>query len=332
MDGTSLRHEPVGALAGIISEYIHFKRLQGLKYMIEENVLYRFSLLSQKHGMSKTEIPQPLLAEWFERRPNEKVTTFRARSSTVTGLLTYAKDHGYNANIPEIPRMRIENYAPYIFTEHEISQFFRACDTLPPYAGSCRHEIIPVLFRLLYACGLRASEAADLRIADVDLDHGVLTIREPKNRKDRYVPMSKALTSAMRRFHVLTCDSETRDEDFFFQGKFKDHITRYRIYKWFRLCLAKSAISHRGRGFGPREHDLRHTFCVHALKSMCTQGMDIYCALPVLSAYVGHKSVYATQQYLRLTAEMYPELSAQITRYAGGVIPDGWEAAHDETD
>ena len=104
------------------------------------------------------------------------------------------------------------------------------------------------------------------------------------------------------------------------------------MYKWFRLCLDNAGIPHRGRGLGPREHDLRHSFCVHALKSMCAQGMDIYCALPVLSTYVGHKSIYATQQYLRLTAEIYPELLGRITLYAGGAIPEGWEVADDEAD
>jgi integrase len=329
---SAVRYEPVGALADIISEYIHFKHAQGLKYEIAENILYRFSVLSQNHEISGAKIPQPLLEEWFERRPAEKVTTFKGRCFTVSGLLAYAKDHGYRAEIPEIPRMRSENYVPYIFTEREITQFFLACDTLPPYVGSHRHEIVPVLFRLLYACGLRASEAAGLKISDVDLDRGVLTIREPKNRKDRYVPMSKTLTEGLRRFHLLTHDSEMRGEDFFFRGKYNDHITRCRVYKWFRLCLEHAGISHRGRGLGPREHDLRHTFCVHALKSMCAQGMDIYCALPVLSTCVGHKSIYATQQYLRLTAEMYPELLGRITLYAGGAIPEGWEEAEDETD
>ena len=326
-----LKYQPVGALAQIIRDYIDFKRLQGLKYVMEENVLYRFSTLSQKHEFTGNEIPQSLLTEWFMHRPNEKAATFKGRCLIITGLLVYAKDYGYRTNIPELPRIRCANYAPYIFTEHEISKFFPACDSLTPYSGSSRHEIVPVLFRLLYSCGLRASEAAELKITDVDLVKGVLAIREPKNRKDRYVPMSKFLTNAMRRFHVQVHDAQTPEDDFFFQSKYKDHITRHRIYKWFRLCLEKAGIPHRGRGFGPREHDFRHTFCVHSLKAMCAQGMDIYCCLPVLSTYVGHKSVSATQQYLRLTAEMYPELLEQITEYTGSVIPGTWEVTEDET-
>jgi len=327
---SNFKCQHVGAPAQIIRDYINFKRLQGLKYLIEENTLHRFLVLSQKHEFAEKEIPQALLTEWFVRRPNEKATTFKSRCFIVRGLLVYAQSYGYKVSIPELPRIRGENYVPYIFTEQEIVKFFHACDSLPPYSGSHRHEIVPVLFRLLYSCGLRASEAAALRIADVDIFNGVLTIREPKNRKDRYVPMSKALTNVMRRFHILAHDSQAQGEDFFFQSKYHDYITRHRIYKWFRLCLEKAGIPHHGKGFGPREHDFRHTFCVHSLKAMCAQGMDIYCCLPVLSTYVGHKSVSATQQYLRLTAEMYPELLAQTAKYAGRVIPIVWEAAEDE--
>lgn len=49
---------------------------------------------------------------------------------------------------------------------------------------------MPLLFRLLYGCGLRLSEALKLRLNDVDLDEGVLTIIDGKFNKDRLVPMS----------------------------------------------------------------------------------------------------------------------------------------------
>jgi integrase len=237
-----LRYKPVGALTQIISDYIDFKRLQGFKYLIEENVLCRFSALSQKHEFTGMEIPQSLLTEWFKRRPNEKVGTFKSRCSIIAGLLVYAKDYGYRASIPELPRVRCENYAPYIFTEHEISKFFHACDSLPPYSGSRRHEIIPVLFRILYSCGLRSSEAAELRIADVDLKNGVLTIREPKNRKDRYVPMPKSLTNAMRRFHALSHDAQAQGEDFFFKASTK-------IVSRDTMCINGSAYALKKRAY-----------------------------------------------------------------------------------
>ena len=56
-----------------------------------------------------------------------------------------------------------------------------------------RHLIMPVLFRTIYACGLRLSEARLLRPDDVDIDAGVLQIRDAKGGQDRQVPVSEPL-------------------------------------------------------------------------------------------------------------------------------------------
>lgn len=50
--------------------------------------------------------------------------------------------------------------------------------------------------------------------------------------------------------------------------------------------------------------------------------MDIYVSLPYLSAYMGHKSVKATEKYIRLANEAYPELENIINNYTGHVVPE----------
>ena len=55
---------------------------------------------------------------------------------------------------------------------------------------------------------------------------------------------------------------------------------------------------------------------------MINQGLDIYVSLPYLSVYLGHKSITATEQYVRLTADAYPELAEIISKYTGRVIPE----------
>ena len=84
-----------------------------------------------------------------------------------------------------------------------------------------------------------------------------------------------------------------------------------------------AGISHGGRGNGPRVHDFRHTFSVYSLKAMTDKGMDIYCALPLLSTYLGHASVSATGQYVRLTQDMFPEIIEKVNAIAAFVIPRG---------
>jgi site-specific recombinase XerD len=57
---------------------------------------------------------------------------------------------------------------------------------------------------------------------------------------------------------------------------------------------------------------------------MTDKGMDIYCALPILSTYLGHASVSATGKYVRLTQDMFPEIIAKTSAIAAFVIPGGF--------
>jgi site-specific recombinase XerD len=72
---------------------------------------------------------------------------------------------------------------------------------LEPTARSpLRHLIMPEVFRLLYGCGFRVSEVLKLRIRDVDLNQGVITVRQGKFRKDRLVPPALSLVHRLRKY------------------------------------------------------------------------------------------------------------------------------------
>jgi len=173
---------------------------------------------------------------------------------------------------------------------------------------------------LILSCGLRASEAANLKCSDVDLTGGVITVKKGKNGKERLVPLSDSMAKSMEQFYQRHHVRDSQNK-YFFKGKYRNQLTRHRIYKWFRICLEAAGIHHLGKGKGPREHDLRHSFCVHSLKKMRKQGMDLYASLPILSTYVGHASINATQHYLRLTAEFFPDIMEQVNKQCSGIIP-----------
>ena len=68
----------------------------------------------------------------------------------------------------------------------------------------------------------------------------------------------------------------------------------------FKRLLKESNIPLTYEGKTQRLHDLRHTFAVHTLKQMEEKGFDLYTSLPILSSYLGHKSIVETEYYLRL--------------------------------
>jgi len=93
------------------------------------------------------------------------------------------------------------------------------------------------------------------------------------------------------------------------------------VGKWFKQCLAKATIPHVGRNHLPRIHVLRHTFAVTSLANMAEAGIDLYASLPILSTYLGHQSLEATNHYVRLTANMHPDLIKDVDMICLDVFP-----------
>lgn len=188
-----------------------------------------------------------------------------------------------------------------------------------------RHLVMPVLFRLLYCCGLRVSEATDLLMGDVDLDEGILTIRDSKFGRTRYVPMSKETTTSCGQYaqgNPYAGDAA----GYFFPAPDGGGYNERSVYHVFRELLWNAGISHGGRGKGPRVHDFRHTFAVHFLEKWQRDGKELTIALPRLSAYLGHNDITATERYLRMPAELYPEISALLSEKYGYLIPKSGDA------
>ena len=79
------------------------------------------------------------------------------------------------------------------------------------------------------------------------------------------------------------------------------------------MLLAEARITHRGRGEGPRLHDLRDTFAVHSLQRLIKIGGDVNAALEYLSLYLGHRSIYETQDYLWLTEELAEDMLCKVS-------------------
>jgi integrase/recombinase XerD len=198
-------------------------------------------------------------------------------------------------------------------------------DALEPTARSpLRHLIMPEVFRLLYGCGFRVSEVLKLQVRDVDLNQGIITVRQGKFRKDRLVPPALPLVNRLRKY---AAHFENRPPNaIFFPAPSGRPFSLYTVYRLFRQLLLQCGISHGGRGKGPRIHDARHLFAVRALRRWYQDGADLDAKLPLLATYLGHVNLSETQHYLHLTAELFPEITARADAAFGDVIPRRVEA------
>jgi integrase len=195
-------------------------------------------------------------------------------------------------------------------------QLLQAVDQLRPTARSpLRHLPRPEIFRLLYGCGFRLGEGLHLRGREVDLDQGILTVRQGKFRKARLVPPAPSLVQRLRTYAARF--GHRPPEAFFFPAPHGGPYRLRTVYGLFRHLLLVCGIPHAGRGQGPRVHALRHTFAGHTLMRWYRQGAERDATRPLLATYWGHQHLSGTQRYLHLTAELFPDIMARANTAFG---------------
>ncbi len=312
----------VGDFRDLLIQFVQLKHSVGFSYAADADSLKRFSKFSLSYPRERPILTKELVDAWTQKRSAERDVTWEKRINSIRQFALFLRDLGHEAYIPSCKAKINRNlYVPHIFTQEQLRRFFTACESINARYPSNKDLTLPPLYRLLYGCGLRISEAVDLKLKDVDLSQGLVTIRGSKFDKDRLIPLSPSLNQYLNGYFSKVHAVSTA-EDFFFIQKDRTAISPDTVYKYFRKLLWRIGISHGGKGRGPRLHDLRHTFAVHSLNQMVRQGMDIYCALPILSTYLGHASVTATGKYLRLTEEAYPDILDKINRTCAYVFPD----------
>jgi len=311
-----------GDFKELLIQFVKLKQSLGFKYVSEIGILQRFSKFTLKYTIENHILTKELADAWLEKRPTEKDVTWEKRINNLRQFAVFLNDLGYEAYIPVCKAKINRNlYVPHIFTHQQLLSFFSNCENIKPHSLSNKNLVLPAIYRLLYGCGLRISEAVALKLKNVDLMQGIITVLDSKFDKDRLIVLSPSLIQYLKKYfskiHTLS-----NSEDFFFIKKNRTTLSRDTVYKNFRKILWKSGISHGGKGRGPRLHDFRHTFAVHSLNQMVQQGVDLYCALPILSTYLGHASVAATEKYVRLTEEAYPGIIDSVSKTCAYIFPE----------
>jgi len=285
---------------------------------------------------NETELNREIVFGWAAKRPNEKTATLQSRITPVSELARYMIRLGLTAfilpknMIPHIPR-----YVPHIYSNDELKRIFhqtdccRYCSEVP-----YRHLVMPVFFRLLYSCGLRLSEARLLKIKDVDLESGVITVTNAKFDRHRQVPVSPQLLERMKEYHK-NVHMFSGPESWFFPGFGGKPMTMGNAEKNLHRFLWQARISRSGRSCknepgGPNVHSFRHTFAVHCLRKWVLEDKDLRAYLPVLQAYLGHVQFSDTAYYLHLTADLFPNITEKVQTALGDIIPKA--GCFDETD
>lgn len=270
-------------------------------------------------------ISKKLADKWCERWNNESDSYRVHRCICLSQFSSYLCKLGIRSYIPRIPRKR-STFTPYIFSNGEMISIFNAADRLVTSRRIMNSIIfiVPALLRLLYGTGLRIGEALSLQNKDVNLTENYCVIKDSKNGKQRIVPISESFSSVCQDYinHREKLPIPQSDDYPFFTSLNGSACRQHTFYRFFRIVLKAAGIPYAGNSHGPRIQDLRHTFSCHALAKMAESGIDLYTSLPVLSTYLGHQSISSTNNYVRLTATMYPGLLKDVDMVCLNVFPN----------
>jgi integrase/recombinase XerD len=307
-----------------IKQFIEMKRALGFKYQTGAIVLSQIDTLAAERMEISLGITKEFADLWGRKKFYESDAYQYSRIGFLAQFSSYLRDLGIQSYIPKLPPFPQSTFIPYIYSQKEIEALFKACDELRLRCVQLDSVLfcMPALIRLLYCTGLRLGEALAMKMEDVNLDESYLRVRDSKNGKQRIIPISDSLTSVCKEYvkYRNQLPLRKRKSGYFFI-KLDGSKCGYSVEKWFKKCLNKAAIPYIGRWQGPRIHDLRHTFAVTSLANMAESGIDLYASLPILSSYLGHQSLKATDHYVRLTANMYPELIKDVDRICLDVFP-----------
>lgn len=326
MELSTYEHSFMSVLRPFIIQYLKLKDASGIK--LDNHVYTLLSLdriaFGEKHKTQQ--VTEQLYIAWRKSLGAIRPTTEYEKISIVGQFCRYLVRLGSGGFVPDYPRKPAKGYVPYIFTKEELQRIFYAADKLLLRQRNMSSILfcIPALLRLLYSTGIRIGEACSLENKDIDLNKGVITIRNAKNGQERALPICESLRNVLTQYQnkrglLPIKDVDSPESSYFISLKGKQ-IAGGSILPWFHKILKDCGITYIPH-IGPRIHDLRHTFAVHALDTMARNGKDIYCGLPILSVALGHKCVSDTELYVRITNQVYPDLSTLSSKIAEHIFP-----------
>lgn len=309
-----------------VGQMVAEKRSAGFSWEVPERVLRQFADHCRANGVTSAALTKEVV-DSFLYLSHYRSSTVRRNERVLRALGEWLRSRGVSAHVcPVATKVAVRSPRPYIFTGDELRRFFGAVDNQPISAQTNACLVDPVLFRMLYGTGVRVSEALGVTLADIGEGCADVVVRRGKNGRERLVPLGPSLAGTVERYiRDAHPDPEPARYLFYALDPLKRMATS-QVYLRFRQHLANAGIPH-FRG-GPCVHSFRHGFAVANLRKWARSGEDLTTKLPLLSACMGHSNLNATHYYLRLTADMYPDVVDRVQLRFGYVIPEG--AGEDE--
>lgn len=177
--------------------------------------------------------------------------------------------------IDRIPYPKTTKTLPRVLSKGEVRNILDATATLKQ----------KVILMLIYSAGLRAREAARLKITDIDSNRMMLRVEQGKGKKDRYTLLSHVALETLREYW-----KQRRPKEWLFPADMSpaEHMPTVTIQAAFTRAKKQAGINKPASC-----HTLRHSFATHLLED----GVDLH----TIQVLLGHSSIRTTIIYLHVS-------------------------------
>jgi integrase len=297
-------------------------------YRHYEHVISSFDDYLYRTGYDKKCISSDVIDAWIkEISEGIQINTTGQYIHYIRQMLYYLINCGYKCYIPRNLVNR-DTYIPYIYSDEDIQRIFAVSDNLlVPHAVKNKwiEPEMPMLLRLLFCCGLRVGEATHIKVGDIDFEKNIIILKVTKKYKQRLVPFDKQLSSILWRY-CIAMGIVTDAEAYIFPGTDREKpLAENTARNYFRRILEESGITRDGylsNERGPCLHCFRHTFAIRSFKQAEMMGIKINDAVPFLSTYLGHDSLYETEKYLKFSGDMFSDSVEKFELFTDGIFPE----------
>jgi integrase/recombinase XerD len=294
----------ISAFASSLEAMLSYREALGFSRSSYEYKLLSFDRFCIEHYPGSEIMTKEMVFKWIENEVAKKCSNIRDKEAAIRFFGRYLAATGKATYI--LPKKYITDAgkqvaSPYIFTDEELASLFHAADSIKaePFAS----EIAPVLFRLIYTCGLRPNEGRELKRANINFSTGEILITMTKRKKERIVVMSDDMLELCRSFDIRR-RIFAKDSEYFFPARDGSAYGTGQIDRLFKKCwIFANPETDASVLPNVRIYDLRHRFASAVLNRWLNEGRNLYAMLPYLRAYMGHDKLSDTAYYIHLLPE-----------------------------
>ena len=308
--------------AQYLTEMMEIKRNSGFSLTYMDAHIMAFDAFCLENFPDKHLLDRELAEAWIYEKSNESKRELSRRVRTMRHLGNHMIAMGIAAYLCPI-RIKIPKPpTPHIFTDEQLTEFFHVCDSFETTAfPKYRHILYPVMFRVIYCCGLRNSEACNLKRVDVNLSNGTIKVIGSKGHKDRVVYLAPDLLELCVKYDSAM-EELLSGREYFFPSQHNKHFVNTSLCRIFDGIHVKTSFFDK-TSKKPTCHGFRHTFAVNSMRQCIAIGDNFDNYIHYLSKYMGHKNPQETMYYLHMTVNIIPELRAKAKGFEdviGGVL------------